>query len=63
MPDGEEVRKLIRYVDHYLEIIAPLELEPEAFVFVRRWLEEAFASWGIGSRSTTRGRSWRRRWR
>ena len=39
---ADQVRRLIRYVDHYLELIAPLELEAEAFVFVRRWLEEAF---------------------
>lgn len=43
---ADEVRRLIRYVDHYLELIAPLDLEPEAFVFVRRWLEEAFAGLG-----------------
>ena len=43
---AEEVRKLIRYIDHYLEIIAPLELEPEAFAFVRTWLEEAFSQLG-----------------
>ena len=37
-----QVGKLIRYIDHYLEILAPLTLDPSAFVFVEHWLEEAF---------------------
>ncbi|MBK8049314.1 MAG: AAA family ATPase [Anaerolineales bacterium] len=36
------ISKLIRYIDHYLEVVAPLNLEAAAFVFVEEWLEEAF---------------------
>ena len=41
-----QVTKLIRYIDHYLGLLAPLTLDASAFVFVEHWLEEAFAPLG-----------------
>lgn len=38
----QQLAQLIRYIDNYLEILAPLSLDPSAFVFVEIWLEEAF---------------------
>jgi hypothetical protein len=40
---AEELGKLIRCIDQYLQILAPLNLDISAFVYVEHWLEEAFA--------------------
>lgn len=42
----EQADRLLRFSANYLQLLAPLDLEPEAFVFVERWLEEAYAGLG-----------------
>jgi hypothetical protein len=37
-----ELARLIHYTDQYLQMLAPLNLEVSAFVYVEHWLEEAF---------------------
>lgn len=39
-----QIGRLLRYVDHYLETVAPLSLDTSAFLFADAWLEEAYAS-------------------
>jgi hypothetical protein len=38
----QELGKLIHYIDQYLQMLAPLNLDVSAFVYVEHWLEEAF---------------------
>lgn len=38
----QQLPRLIGYIDRYLKILAPLNLELAAFVYVEHWLEEAF---------------------
>jgi hypothetical protein len=37
-----ELSRLIHYTDQYLQILAPLNLDVSAFVYVEHWLEETF---------------------
>ncbi len=38
----DQLARLIRYIDQYLQTLAPLNLDISAFVYVEHWLEEAF---------------------
>jgi hypothetical protein len=38
----QELGRLIHYTDQYLQILAPLNLDVSAFVYVEHWLEETF---------------------
>ena len=37
-----QLARLIRYTEQYLQLLAPLNLDMSAFVYVAHWLEEAF---------------------
>ena len=38
----QQLVRLIRYTDQYLQVLAPLSLDISAFVYVAHWLEETF---------------------
>jgi hypothetical protein len=38
----QDLVQLIRFTDQYLQVLAPLDLDMAAFVYVEHWLEEAF---------------------
>ncbi len=38
-----QIENLLLRTQHYLALVKPLPLESEAYVYVRRWLDEAFA--------------------
>jgi hypothetical protein len=41
MPE-QQLGRLLHFIDQYLQILAPLNLDVSAFVYVEHWLEEAF---------------------
>ncbi len=40
--DADQIMTLLRLIDEYLQALAPLQLERDAYAFVAAWLEESF---------------------
>ncbi|MCB9158724.1 MAG: AAA family ATPase [Caldilineaceae bacterium] len=46
----EQVLSLLELAERYMDVTGPLHAEPEAYVFIRRWLQEAYG--GLEDRVT-----------
>jgi hypothetical protein len=47
---SEDMAALFGYIDDYLRVLAPLELQSDAYAFVAAWIEESFTR--LGSRAS-----------